>query len=65
MKDYDEIDRIVREEMMEVMNSMYNKTGIPFVSHDPVIEQRFIRKMHKAAKRIYNYYSMPEDKINE
>ena len=63
MKDYDEIDRIVREKMLEMMDIFKNGLGIPFVSHDPKVEKKFIKKMHKAAKRIYNYYSLPEDQI--
>jgi hypothetical protein len=61
---YSEKERIVRREMLQTLeNFTKDDKRAPFISYDETEEEKYCKKMRKAAKMIYNYYSLPEDKI--
>jgi len=56
----DAIEGLVRSEMdwiIEIMSE--DHSSLPFVSHDKEEEDKFKRKMIKAAKRIKKWYTPP------
>jgi hypothetical protein len=57
--DHDTCD-IVCEEMLKVIEMHMDGELPPFISFDPIIERLYRKKMIKAAKRIHDYYNLPE-----
>jgi hypothetical protein len=54
------LDKVIVEEMnwiIEIMSE--DNPSMPFVSHDKEEEDKFKRKMTKAAKRIKKWYTPP------
>jgi hypothetical protein len=69
--DWDDIHRIVRDELIEQYNDFQNdydkakrgKDYIPVFKKDPKKDMEQMKEMMKALKLIINYYSAPEEKM--
>jgi hypothetical protein len=63
MKWIDRKDHIVAESMKETIANLNEPQVVPHFSRDPEVEAKWVKKMTKAAKRIHNYYTKPEEHI--
>lgn len=49
-------ERVTVSNLIEQYNYFKNGLPIPFVSYDPEIEKKHVKKMLKALKRVIKYY---------
>jgi len=64
MKDeHTAIEKKIRKEMKWLLELLETQQQVPFVSHDKKEEKKWIKKMHKAAILIHNYYSIHENRL--
>ena len=62
--EYSHAEQVIRAEMLKILkNFTKGESRVPFISLDKLEEKKYCKQMRKAAKRIYDYYSLPEDKI--
>ena len=55
--------RVVTSEMVSLINDLGTPSSVPEFSYDEKKENKKVRKLIKAAKRIHNRFCLPKEKI--
>lgn len=61
------IEDIIEESIRERLHDLYNELADPFMpifdAKDPDREERKVRKLRKAVKKVHNWFALEEDKL--
>lgn len=60
---YDLSDQIVQANLKMTIEMLSEPQVIPVFSSDPKEEKKELKKFIKALKKVYNWYSLPEDQL--
>lgn len=60
---YDVSDQLVRANLKQTIEMLSVPNGTPVFSSNPKEEEKELKKLIKALKKVHNWYSLPEDQI--
>lgn len=62
---HDVIDELIVTNLKWHYDNLGKEQRIPFVSHDHIVEDDYVKKMRKALKRVIGFYSVVPKKDND